>query len=98
MDEGNKRIRKRREDKMKRVYRVNTIWDAEAEVFYSVSDIEGFHIEASNRIEFEAIMKDVAPELIVSNHRTASENSVCSPKGLIPVILWQHQEIKKAAG
>ncbi len=58
---------------MKRVFRVHAVWDAEAEVFYSVSDIEGFHIEASNRDEFEAIMKDVAPELIVSNHRTTSE-------------------------
>ena len=83
---------------MKRVFRVNAVWDTEAKVFYSQSDIEGFHIEASDVDEFESIMVDVAPELIVLNHRTAPNNGVCSPKEPIPVILWQLRGIQKAAG
>ena len=49
-------------------YEVKAVWDAEAEVFYSESDIEGLHIEAATLDEFEAIMLDVAPELIMVNH------------------------------
>lgn len=48
---------------------VKAVWDAEAEVFYSESDIEGLHIEAATLDEFEAIMLDAAPELIMVNHR-----------------------------
>ena len=48
---------------------VRAVWDAQAEVFYSESDIEGLHIEAATLDEFEAIMLDVAPELIMVNHR-----------------------------
>ncbi len=74
---------------MTRFFRVNAVWDPEAEVFYSQSDIEGFHIEASDLDEFEAIMMDVAPELIVLNHRTVSGYGESSTES-IPVILWQH--------
>ena len=83
---------------MKRFFKVSAVWDSEAEVFYSQSDIEGFHIEASNLDEFEDIMMDVAPDLIVLTHRTASENDVYSSKEMIPVILWQYPKINKAAG
>ena len=83
---------------MKRVFRVDAVWDAEAEVFYSRSDIDGFHIEASDPDEFQAIMMDVAPELIVSNHRTGSEDSVRSPEEPISVILWRQPGFEKGAG
>lgn len=81
---------------MKHVYRVEAVWDADAEVFFSVSDIDGFHIEASDLEEFEVIMMDVAPELIALNHRTATENDVYAPDEPLPVILWKQLEIKKA--
>ena len=81
---------------MKHVYRVKAVWDPDAEVFLSVSDIDGFHIEASDLEEFEAVMMDVAPELIVLHHRTATGNDVCSSEESLPVILWQQLEIKKA--
>jgi len=55
---------------MQQPFRVKAVWDAQAEVFYSESDIEGLHIEAATLDEFEAIMLDVAPELIMVNHRT----------------------------
>ena len=82
---------------MKRIFRVKAVWDADAEVFYSQSDIEGFHIEAIDLDDFEAIMMEVAPNLIVSNHGTVPENDKRPLHELIPVILWQHPEFKKEA-
>lgn len=58
---------------MKRVFTVKAIWDDEAQVFCAQSDIEGLHIEAASLDEFEAIMLDAAPELIMVNHRSASD-------------------------
>ena len=58
---------------MKRVFTVKAIWDDEAQVFYAQSDIQGLHIEAASLDEFEAIMLDAAPELIMVNHRSASD-------------------------
>ena len=81
---------------MKRVFRVKAVWDGEAGVFYSRSDIEGLHIEATDLEEFEAIMMDVAPELIIANHWTAPEIAEHSFKELIPAILWQHPDTERA--
>ena len=53
---------------MKRTSSVKAIWDDEAQVFYAQSDIEGLHIEAASLDEFEEIMLDAAPELIMANH------------------------------
>ena len=55
------------------MFTVKAIWDDEAQVFYAQSDIQGLHIEAASLNEFEAIMLDVAPELIMVNHRSASD-------------------------
>ncbi len=57
---------------MKRTFNVKAIWDDEAQVFYSQSDIEGLHIEAASLDEFEAIIIEEAPELIIANHRITS--------------------------
>ena len=53
---------------MKRIFSVKAIWDDEAQVFYAQSDIEGLHIEAASLDEFEEIILDAAPELILANH------------------------------
>ena len=82
---------------MKRIFRVKAVWDPEAKVFYCQSDIEGLHIEAADLEEFEAIMMEVAPELIIANHRSALEIVEHSFKELVPAILWQHPETDKAA-
>ena len=74
---------------MKRTFSVKAIWDNEAQVFYAQSDIEGLHIEAASLDEFEEIMLDAAPELIMANHRSASEIAEHSLKDLIPAILWE---------
>ena len=39
---------------------ISAIWDEEAKVYYSESDIKGFHIEAENLDEFEALMQEFA--------------------------------------
>lgn len=56
---------------MKRVFTVEAIWDEEAKVFYSESDISGLHIETRTLEEFEEVMNDVTAELIVANHMRA---------------------------
>ena len=57
---------------MKRTFSVKAVWDDDAQVFYAQSDIEGLHIEAASLDEFEAIIIEEAPELIMANHRAAS--------------------------
>jgi len=42
-------------------------WDEKFEVYYSESNIPGLNIEADNLGEFEAVLFDVAPELIFEN-------------------------------
>lgn len=81
---------------MKRTFRVKAVWDVDAKAFYSQSDIQGLHIETADLDEFEEIMMDVAPELIIANHRTVPEIAEHSFKDLMPAILWQRPETEKA--
>ncbi len=53
---------------MKRTFTVAARWDDEAGVYYSESDIEGLHIETATVEEFEAVMREVAADLIMANH------------------------------
>ncbi|UJW85526.1 DUF1902 domain-containing protein [Devosia sp. SL43] len=73
----------------KRMFNVTAHWDDEAQVFYSDSDIVGLHIEAATIEEFEVVMMDVAPGLVVANHLTKEELQSTAPEDLIPAILWQ---------
>ena len=77
----------------KRSFSVRALWDDDAKVFYSESDIIGLHIEASSLDEFEAAMMELAPELIVANHLDktvdASRMSWAELADLIPAILWE---------
>ena len=77
---------------MKRTFTVKAVWDEEAKVFFAESDIEGLHIEASSLDEFEEIIIEEAPELIMANHRSVSEIAERPLKDLIPAILWQRSE------
>ncbi len=78
---------------MKRTFSVRARWDNEAKVFYAESDIDGLHIEADTIEEFESVMLDVAPELILSNHYSAGELADTPLKDLVPAILWQRPDI-----
>ena len=72
---------------MKRKYVVTAVWDPEARVFYSKSDIEGLHIEAGTMEEFESLTVELAPELIIENHFKTAEISEAPFKELIPSIV-----------
>lgn len=77
------------ENKMvKRTYRVKAFWDAEAGVYVADSDIIGLHIEAATLDEFEALLMELAPELIVANHMTAADLEK-PHKDLVSAILWE---------
>ncbi|MBO6725759.1 MAG: DUF1902 domain-containing protein [Rhizobiaceae bacterium] len=76
----------------KRTFSVKAIWDDEASVFVAETDIIGLHIEAATIEEFEAVMMDVAPELIMANHVSAADLANCRPEDLVPAILWQRPE------
>jgi hypothetical protein len=47
---------------------VRAVWDEDAGVFYSESDISGLHIEAETIEAFQDVLFELAPELIIANH------------------------------
>ncbi len=48
-------------------FTVTAIWDPEAGVYYSQSNIPGLHVEAATFDEFVALVRDLAPEMIADN-------------------------------
>lgn len=72
---------------MKRKYFVTAIWDGEARVFYSDSDICGLHIEAETLDEFESLIVDLAPDLIIENHLSVEDVNTTPLRNLIPSIV-----------
>ncbi|PZM07730.1 DUF1902 domain-containing protein [Rhizobium tubonense] len=82
---------------VKRTFYVRALWDDDAKVFYSESDIKGLHIETSNIEEFEEIIFDSAIELIVANHISLPDLAETPLKNLIPAILWQRPSLAAVA-
>lgn len=83
---------------MKRSFTVKAVWDDEAKLFVSHSDIIGLHIEAETVDAFEEIMRDVAAELVIANHFSAPEIASTPIKDLVPAIFWERpDEAPKAA-
>ena len=78
------------------MFNVTAHWDDEAKVFYSDSDIVGLHIEAQTIEEFEDLMMELAPGLVMANHVTKAELESSAPEDLIPAILWQRPAGKAA--
>lgn len=70
----------------KRRFVVSALWDEDAKVFYSESDIVGLHVEAATFEEFEEIVLDIAPELIIENHLKPDLQTL-SLRDLIPSIV-----------
>jgi len=52
---------------MRKTYHVDAFWDPEAKVWVSKSDLPGLVIETATLAEFEALIRDLAPELIAAN-------------------------------
>jgi adenylate kinase len=70
-------------------YYVKAIWDEEAKVFYSESDIVGLHIEAADMEGFQAAMQECAVDLIIANHIKPAELARKSLVDLIPSIFLE---------
>ncbi|MEO8683820.1 MAG: DUF1902 domain-containing protein [Devosia sp.] len=82
---------------VKRLFTVNARWDDDAKVYYSESDIVGLHIEAGTLDEFEALMLDLAPGLVIANHVPKEELATTALEDLVPTILWQRPSDVQAA-
>lgn len=68
---------------------VRAKYDEEAKVFFSESNIDGLHIETETIDEFEAVLRELAPELIITNHISRSDLTKVSFADMIPTILYQ---------
>jgi hypothetical protein len=52
---------------MRKTYHVEAQWDPEAKVWVSRSDVPGLVVETATLAEFEALMRELAPEMIEDN-------------------------------
>lgn len=76
---------------------VKAVWDAEAGVWVSESDIIGLHVEAETLEEFEAAAAEFGPQLIVENHITKRDLAQRSLSELIPWIKFRTPQSGDAA-
>lgn len=79
-----------------RLFTVTAHWDDEARIYYAESDIIGLHIEAETLDDFEAVLMEVGPGLIVANHIPAQALETQRPEELIPTIVWKRPQDKAA--
>lgn len=77
---------------MRKTFYVKAIWDEEAKLFYSESDIIGLHIEAATLEDFQQIANDLAPDLIVENHIDAHDFAEKPLKEIIPAFMISQGE------
>lgn len=76
---------------------VKAVWDADAGVYYSESDIIGLHVEAASLEEFEAAAAELGPQLIVENHISKRDLAQRSLSELIPWIKFRAPQTGGAA-
>ena len=82
---------------MKRKFLVTAIWDEEAHVFYSKSDIHGLHIEARHSMSSSPDCRSGA-DLIIENHLSSEEVNTTPLRDLIPsIVLREPAPIEGAA-
>ena len=82
---------------VKRSYFVRAFWDADAHVFCSESDIKGLHIEAETLEEFEHLVHELAPDLIVENHIQRDDLAKTPLRDLIPSIVLRTPAMANSA-
>jgi hypothetical protein len=70
---------------MKPSYYVKAIWDPEASVWISETDIPGLVIEADTLGEFESLMVELAPQMLKANHEDHIAN--------VPLVFSAHREL-----
>ena len=52
---------------MPHTFKVTAVWDSEAKVFTSTSDIPGLVVEADTFEEFVSLVEALAPEMLAAN-------------------------------
>lgn len=52
---------------MEKMFKVSAVWDAEARVFFSQTDIPGLVVEADSFEEFVVLVETLAPEMLEAN-------------------------------
>ena len=80
-----------KKDKRPNFY-VNVLWDDEAKVFISESNIRGLHIVADTIEEIEEVAEDVAFDLILSNHFDPDKMDASSIRRSMPCVLFRIPE------
>jgi|HubBroStandDraft_5_1064220.scaffolds.fasta_scaffold258402_1 hypothetical protein len=59
---------------MKSSYYVRAVWDPDASVWISETDVPGLVIEASTLTEFEVLVWELAPEMLAENEAEIPAN------------------------
>jgi hypothetical protein len=77
-----------------RSFYVRAVWDPEEKIFFSESNIIGLHLETPTFEEFEEVLMDVAPDLIVANHLTDADLANKPLRDLVPAIVIEKQLAK----
>lgn len=72
---------------IQRSFNVRAIWDANAGVWITESDIMGLHVEAQTLPELQDHIREYAADLIVANHLTAADMAKIPLRDLIPAIV-----------
>jgi RNase H-fold protein (predicted Holliday junction resolvase) len=70
-------------------FEVTALWDEDAKVWYSESDIIGLHIEASTIEAFRKEVERHAADLIIENHLDPTALETGKLRDLIPTIFWR---------
>ena len=70
-------------------FTVTAIWDDEAELWVSETDISGLVIEAATLDEFEALVFALAPEMILDNHLRPEGLADAPAREVMPSVIWK---------
>ena len=74
------------------LFYIRPVWDDEAKVYVSASNIIGLNIEAETADEIYEIAKECAVDLIIANHLSELDVLNNPIKDLIPFIHFQTED------
>ena len=70
-------------------FEVTAIWDGEANVWVSETNIQGLVIEADTLEEFESLVFALAPEMIRDNHLGPAGLADKPASEVMPTVIWR---------
>ncbi len=82
---------------MKRTFYVKAIWDDEAKVWISDTDIQGLFINAKDLNEFEEVVSEFAGELVLENHWRNENVPPDVISSTVPIIILQRPDDSRHA-